>query len=1112
MTTRHPSRASKPARHRRWIAGVVCAGLAITIGAARHPLAAQAPSAARSRNFDARPGAAGSLLPAPQVVRAPNPALEAFSAGRPELAVTADGTTGVTTKLYDRLGYLTPPDPRTPSVIALDFIQTNLAVLGLNQADLAEYEVRDLVTNPATGSTHLYLRQMFQGIPVYNGLLHVNINRDGQILSVNNAWIRDLAVAANVAAPGLTAGEAVSRAAVALELESVTPPRSLGPAEGPKQRTPLDPTGISIEPLTAELMWMPIAAGDVRLVWDFQVYTADREHAFDLTVDASTGDLWTRFDWVAGDSYRVYEAPAESPIHVSPVPPADGRTLVTDPANATASPFGWHDTNGVAGAEFTGMRGNNVHAYDDINSNNLPPSAEVPPVAEPDCGVTLACDFAIDLAQAPSQYIPAAVANLFYWNNYIHDVQYQYGFTETGGNFQVNNYGRGGAGGDYVRAEAQDGGGTNNANFFTPRDGARPRMQMFLWTAANPDIDGDFDNGIIVHEYGHGISNRLVGGPASVSCLNNLQQPGEGLSDWWALAYTAKTGDAGTDGRGIGTYALNQPVTGAGIRTQRYSTSGAINTWTYASINGMAVPHGVGSVWAQAAWEMYWALVDAHGFSADLLNGSGTAGNQRAMLYVNEGLMNTSCSPAFTDVRDGIIQAATDNHGGADVCLLWTAFAGIGLGSDAVSGGSGSTSPTDGFGLPSACLVGAPTISINDVTITEGDSATLAGATGGFNVTLSATSGASISVDYATAEGTATASTSTLSNTAPLTLPASGTGGAAPAGAAGPYPSAVTVPATTPATTVSDANVTLTGFNHTWPADIDVLLQGPTGATVLLMSDVGGGTDAVNVDLTFDDEAAGTATSPVTTGTFRPTNLAGNDGATDVFPSPVPAGTPGTALSVFDGTNPAGVWNLYLRDDASADVGTLTGGWSLTLTTPAAGADFQPTSGTLTFTAGTTSQPVNVTVLGDVVSESNETFFVNLTSSVNATILDAQGVGTIIDDDDPGGGGGGWTDGTLSATVSVVRAVHINELRTRVNAARTANGLGPFLWSDSTLQVGVNVIKAVHVADLRTALTQVYTQLGQPAPVFTDPALTAGMTVIKVVHISQLRAAVFAVE
>ena len=968
-------------------------------------------------------------------------------------------------------------------------------MLGLDQADLAEYEVRDLVVNQATGSTHLYLRQTFQGIPLYNGLLQVNVNSDGRIMSVNNAWVRGLAAAANAAAPGLTASNAVGNAASFLDLAATTPPRNLGPSEGAKQRTRLDPTGISIEPLEAELMWLPIDRGDVRLVWSFQVHTADREHAFDLTVDAGSGDVWTQFDWVAGDSYRVYPGPAESPIYISPVPPADARTLVTNPANATASPFGWHDTNGVAGAEHTILRGNNVHAYDDIDNNNAPPAIE------PDCGPTLNCDFQVDLTQAPSQYTSAAVANLFYWNNHIHDVQYQYGFTETAGNFQVNNYGRGGTGNDDVRAEVQDGGGTNNANFLTPGDGGRPRMQMYLWNAANPDSDGDFDNGIIVHEYGHGISNRLVGGPTSVSCLGNSQQPGEGLSDWWSLAYTAKTGDAGADGRGIGTYALNQPTTGSGIRAQRYSTSQNINTWTYASINGMAVPHGVGSVWAQAAWEMYWALVDTHGFDANLMDGTGTAGNQRAMLYVNEGLQNTSCSQTFTDVRDGIIQAATDNHGSADVCLLWSTFAAFGLGTDAVSGGAGSTSPTNGFGLPAACLTDAPQLSINDVTIAEGNAATLAGATAGFNVTLSASSTSTVTVDYATTDGTATASsnTTTTSNTTPIALPASGT-----SGNADPYPSTIAVPATVPPTSLSDVDVTLTGFSHTWPADIDVLLQGPTGATVLLMSDVGGGTDAVNVNLTFDD-AGSSMTSPVQSGTYRPTN----NGGGDEFPSPAPSGTPDTELAVFNGTDPAGTWSLYIRDDAGLDLGTLSGGWSLIIATPAVDADYQATSGTLTYSPGTTSQPLNISVLGDTAIESNETCFVNLSSGVNATILDAQGNGTIVNDD--GGSGGSFTDDPLNVGIATLKAVHITELRARIDALRTGNGLSAFPWTDSTLTVGVTVSKAAHLTDLRTALGEVYTAPGQTPPIYTDSAPLSGIQ-IKAVHISQLRNAVVAVE
>ncbi|MEM1178755.1 MAG: M36 family metallopeptidase, partial [Acidobacteriota bacterium] len=246
-----------------------------------------------------------------------------------------------------------------------------------------------------------------------------------------------------------------------------------------------------------------------------------------------------------------------------------------------------------------------------------------------------------------------------------------------------------------------------NANFGTPPDGSNPRMQMFTCTNANPARDGDYDNGVIVHEYGHGISTRQVGGPGNSSCLGNTQQAGEGWSDWLALAYTAEPGDTGAQARGLGAYLFNTTTT---IRDLPYSTSNSVNNWTYESINGASVPHGVGSRWAQAAWEVYWKLVDKWGFEADLvnfnINDANEAGNKRAMFYVNEGLKNTACSPTFVDNRDGIIQAATDNFGGVDVCDIWEAFADFGLGTNAISGGSNSRNPTNGFSIPSACSGG----------------------------------------------------------------------------------------------------------------------------------------------------------------------------------------------------------------------------------------------------------------------------------------------------------------------------------------------------------------------------------------------------------------------
>jgi extracellular elastinolytic metalloproteinase len=619
-----------------------------------------------------------------------------------DLAVTYDDTTGAVRSLSNHTGYLSE-GKRGPDALsmAMDFVRANLASLGLSPADLENYEVTDRVHSKITGATHIYLRQLYQGLPVFNGQLHVNMNRDGRIISINNSCMPGMAGAARAVAtarPAVDLASAVKSAARHLGLPLERAPLTLRSAPDMRGVTSVDHSRLSLSPIEGRLMWLPIRQGMMNLVWNFQIHTLDKQHIYDFTVDAASGQVWTRFDWIAQDQYRAYRLPAESPSHTTPLPPADGRTLVVNPANANAAPFGWHDTNGAAGAEFTTTQGNNVHAYTDTDADNAPD-----PGSSPSGGAGLSFGFPLNLNQEPSSYRPAAVTNLFYWNNILHDVQYQYGFDEAAGNFQVNNYGRGGLGNDSVRAEAQDGSGTNNANFSTPPDGQRPTMQMFLFTSPTPDRDGDLDNGIVIHEYGHGISNRLVGGPRNVDCLTNDQQPGEGLSDFWALAYTAEVGDQGTDPRGVGTYALGQPTSGPGIRTQRYSTDPAVNTWTYASINGMRIPHGVGSVWAQAAWEVYWALVNRWGFDPNLYNARGSAGNQRMMLYVNEGLKNTMCNPTFTEVRDGIIQAATDNHGGEDVCRIWQAFAAFGLGTDAVSGGPNSTSPSNGFAVPASC-------------------------------------------------------------------------------------------------------------------------------------------------------------------------------------------------------------------------------------------------------------------------------------------------------------------------------------------------------------------------------------------------------------------------
>ena len=218
-------------------------------------------------------------------------------------------------------------------------------------------------------------------------------------------------------------------------------------------------------------------------VWNVNYYQPGGAHWWSVRISANTGEELDRNDWVsqcgfdeimnkrahdeapappmmpaAPNDYNVYPAPLESPNHGS-------RAIRNAPWTAAgiASPYGWHDTNGSAGAEYTITRGNNVLAQEDANGNDGTGYS-------PDGGATLDFDFPINLSQEPVNYQDAALTNLFYWNNMMHDVWYQYGFDDVSGNFQENNYGRGGAGGDYVLADGQDGIGTNNANFGVARD------------------------------------------------------------------------------------------------------------------------------------------------------------------------------------------------------------------------------------------------------------------------------------------------------------------------------------------------------------------------------------------------------------------------------------------------------------------------------------------------------------------------------------------------------------------------------------------------------------------------------------------------------------------
>jgi extracellular elastinolytic metalloproteinase len=203
-------------------------------------------------------------------------------------------------------------------------------------------------------------------------------------------------------------------------------------------------------------------------VWDVNCDTESGDNWFSAQMHAETGELLQIVDWVSEAKYNVYPIGVNGMVssflflliitknRVRVEDPSDGeRRLIVSPEDATASPLGWHDQGQVGRGrgdheKFTSTVGNNVWAQNNPNGRS-----GYEQNYRPDGGAELNFDFDLDLKKQPSDYVDAAITNLFYWNNIMHDLFYKYGFDEKSGNFQEDNFGRGGKGNDAVIANAQ---------------------------------------------------------------------------------------------------------------------------------------------------------------------------------------------------------------------------------------------------------------------------------------------------------------------------------------------------------------------------------------------------------------------------------------------------------------------------------------------------------------------------------------------------------------------------------------------------------------------------------------------------------------------------------
>ena len=618
-----------------------------------------------------------------------------------------------------------------PYRITKAFLQDHRRLFGFGPEALDNARITREFVTAHNGLRTVVWEQQAEGIAVFEAVLISHTTSKSELVNISSQFVPDPSAAANngapnraalVAASAVTASQAVALAAqnVGVELKADGVTAASEPAAGPEQRQKFKAPGLKGE-ADAKLIWLPMDKNTLRLCWDVILMSRARGEMFRVLVYVQTGEALLRrclTSYLSDASYRVYTSDSPSPFspgYATPVttqPPLVPRALVTLPALSTnASPLGWINDGGNE------TLGNNVDAHTDWNSDDLP---DLP---RPQGSPFRVFDFPMDLTtQDPTNYSQAAAVQLFYLCNWYHDKLYELGFTEAAGNFQSNNFARGGLGNDAVQADAQDGSGTDNANFSTPPDGYPGRMQMFIFTGMSPRRDGDLDAEVVLHEYTHGLSNRRVGGGVGISALQS-EGMGEGWSDFYALALLSEAGDDVNGNYASGAY-VSYKIGGPsdlqnyyfGIRRYPYTTAMARNPLTFKDIDpaqadycssgapyhttmfgpcgtsDAAEVHNSGEVWCVTLWEARANLINRYGWAV---------GNQLILQLVTDGMNLSPPNPTFLQARDAILQADLADNGGANQKELWAAFAKRGMGFSATSPASSITAGVhESFDLP----------------------------------------------------------------------------------------------------------------------------------------------------------------------------------------------------------------------------------------------------------------------------------------------------------------------------------------------------------------------------------------------------------------------------
>lgn len=635
--------------------------------------------------YDARNVLSG-VIPTSGQLQATNKMIDSIGSG---VKVQWNKMFGTPSSIVKDKGYLTAPASGSAETIARSWLKANAAVFGLTANDIDSLKVTRNYKMPGTGLHPVTFQQSFDGIEsIFGGRVIVSVNKSGQILSVTGNMTKAKSFVNDFA---LSEMDALNKV-VSLEQPNLAyTPKALGKTNG---WDVFD--GTKVLPTKQYVKKAVFAKGEeIRPVYRV-LYIEKLQEGAEVIIDAQTGErLYER-------SLVQHLEPEGGIFENYPGSPKGG-TMVNKSfkGDPTASPNGWLLPTSELGVT---TLGNNASSFANWSNFLAPADQAVRPVHplgqfkypfqnawQKSKGGTTPPSYAED--------VNSATTNLFYHHNLFHDYFYKLGWVEGAGNLQTTNFGKGGSEGDaimgLVQAGALSGGeptytGRDNAYMLTLPDGLPAWSGMFLWEPIagafeGEYADGDYDAGIIYHEYSHALSTRLVAGGESLGS-HQAGSMGEAWGDWFAMHYLNKNGlqDDGV----VGAYVTGN--TERGIRSWALEDSPLQYGDIGFDITGPEV-HSDGEIWAAILWKV----------REDILASIGKeAGEKVVEQLVIDAMPISAPNPSMVDMRDAILAADTERYGGNHYDVLWSAFASRGLGVDASSNGGNDTDPTPAYNHP----------------------------------------------------------------------------------------------------------------------------------------------------------------------------------------------------------------------------------------------------------------------------------------------------------------------------------------------------------------------------------------------------------------------------